>query len=77
MNGLIQSLVLGFVRTASASAGGWLVLHGYMTQDQTAGFIGSVCFLAALGFSIYDKLRVSDKITVAHETPPVQPLPFK
>ena len=77
MNGLIKALVLGAVRTFAASSGGWLVLHGYMAQDQTAGWIGSVCFIAALAFSAYDKLRVENKIDQAHATPEAAPLPFK
>lgn len=77
MNGLIQSIALGAIRTGAASAGAWLVAQGYMQQDSAAGFIGSVCFLAALGFSVFDKIAVKGKIAEAHATDPAAPLPFK
>lgn len=76
MNDLIKSIVLGVVRNGAALAGGWLVSHGVASGGDEQSFIGSVCFLAALGFTAWDKLVVKAKITSAQTsgnlaTPPV------
>jgi hypothetical protein len=65
MNGLIKAIALGAVRNGAALAGGWLVSHGVATGADEQSFIGSVCFLAALGFTAWDKLVVKDKIAAA------------
>ena len=69
MSDLIKAVVLGLVRNGAALAGGWLVSHGVATGADAQSFVGSVCFLAALGFTAYDKLVVHKKIGVALATP--------
>ena len=62
MNGLIQAVILGIIRSSAASGGAWLANNGYASGDQVQGFIGSVCFLGSLGFTIFDKVVVDNKI---------------
>lgn len=69
-NGLIKSMVLGIARNGAAAAGAWLVTHGYMAQNQMDGWLGSVMFLAALGFTVYDKVKVKQKLVTAVNLPP-------
>jgi hypothetical protein len=69
MNGLIQSIALGVLRTLAASGAAYLVTHGVMTSNQTDGFVGSVLFLGTLAFSAYDKLAVKAKIAGAAANP--------
>ena len=69
MNDLIKAIVLGVARNAAALAGGWLVSHGVASSADEQSFVGSVCFLAALGFTAWDKLVVKGKIAAALATP--------
>ena len=69
MNDLIKSIALGVVRNGAALAGGWLVSHGVASGADEQSFVGSVCFLAALGFTAWDKLVVKRRIAVALATP--------
>jgi hypothetical protein len=69
MNGLIKAIGLGVIRNAATAGGGWLVAHGYMAANQTDGFLGSVLFLAGLGFTVYDKIVVKKKIAIAASNP--------
>ena len=47
-----------------------LRLQGFDASGADAqSFIGSVCFLAALGFTAWDKLVVKDRIAAALATP--------
>ena len=66
--GLIQSIALGVVRNIAAAGGAYLVAHGATNASGEQGFVGSVCFLAALGFTAYDKLVVKGKINDAAAT---------
>lgn len=65
MSGLIQAMVLGVARNLAAAGGTWLLSHGIVNADGAQSFVGSVCFLAALGFTAYDKLVVHGKIQAA------------
>jgi hypothetical protein len=69
MNDLIKAIALGVVRNGAALAGGWLVSHGVASGADEQSFVGSVCFLAALGFTAWDKLAVKRKIGAALATP--------
>ena len=69
MNTIIKDIALGVVRNAAAAGGAWLVAHGVTNADGAQGFIGSVCFLAALGFTAYDKLVRQRQIGTALATP--------
>ena len=69
MNDLIKAIVLGVARNGAALAGGWLVSHGVTDGAEAQSFIGSVCFLAALAFTAWDKLIVKHKISTALASP--------
>ena len=69
MNDLIKAIALGVVRNGAALAGGWLAAHGVASGADEQSFVGSVCFLAALGFTAWDKLVVKGKIATALATP--------
>ena len=69
MNELIKAIALGVVRNGAALAGGWLVSHGVANGADEQSFVGSVCFLAALGFTAWDKLVVKRRISAALATP--------
>ncbi len=71
MYDLIKAIALGAVRNGAALAGGWLVAHGVASGADEQSFVGSVCFLAALGFTAWDKLVVKGKIAAAVATPTV------
>jgi hypothetical protein len=73
MPALFQSIILGLLRNVAALAGGWLVAHGVANAADEQSFIGSVCFLGALGFTAYDKLVVHKKIGDALVTPVAAP----
>jgi hypothetical protein len=75
MNALVRAIALGVIRNAATAAGAWLVAHGYMAASQSDGWLGSILFLAGLGFTIYDNFAVKSKIETAHATPAAQPLP--
>ncbi len=75
MNPMIQAVMLGILRTFSASAGGWLVAHGVMQANQQDSLTGSVLFLVPLLLSVVDKFVVKHKVLVAHTTSPTTPLP--
>lgn len=68
MNGLLKAVLLGGVRTLAAGIVPTLIAAGVMQQNQTNDFIGSVVFLATVGFSALDKFVVNRKITVAAAT---------
>ena len=69
MYDLIKAIALGAVRNGAALAGGWLVSHGVASGADEQSFVGAVCFLAALGFTAWDKLVVKGKIATALATP--------
>jgi hypothetical protein len=68
MNGLMESIILGVLRSIATAGGAYLVSHGVMTSDQTSGFVGSVLFLGGVGFSVFDKLVVKRKLVVTAAT---------
>lgn len=50
-----KDLFSGFVRHLATFGGGWLIAHGAMTSDQMNGWIGSICFLGGILWSLWDK----------------------
>jgi len=70
MNGLIKAIALGVVRNTAAAAGAWLVAHDVTNGSGEQSFIGSVCFLASLAFTAFDKLAAHKAIQTALMTPP-------
>jgi hypothetical protein len=52
---IIGDAIGSVARSAACTAGGALVAAGLMQQSQLASFEGSVIFLAALGWSVYEK----------------------
>lgn len=73
MNELIKAIALGVIRNAATSAGAWLVSNGILDNAGAQSFLGSVLFLAGMGFTIWDKFIVHHKIAEALATP--APLP--
>jgi hypothetical protein len=69
MNGLIQSILLGFARTAVAAGAGWLASKGFLSGDQVQGFEGSALFLIPVALSAVDKFVVKGKIAQAATNP--------
>ena len=60
MNGLIKAIALGVVRSLAMALGGYLLSKGYLDANTVTGVEGSICCLAAAGFSIWDKFGVND-----------------
>ncbi len=61
---MIQDILLGIVRHTATGVGGWMMANGYLgcehvSQCSTSvdGWLGSVMFLAGLGWSAYEKYR--------------------
>jgi len=69
MNGLIKAIALGVVRSLAMALGGYLLSKGYLDASTVTGVEGSICCLAAAGFSIWDKFGVNDKIVAAFNAP--------
>lgn len=69
MNPLIKAVLLGVIRSGVLALGGWIVSHGYATNDTAAQITGSLLALAAAGFSVVDKFVVDHKISTANFLP--------
>ena len=65
----VNNILLGMVRTALATAIPALIAGGWLKADEATGLLGSVCFLAALGLSAFDKLVRQHDVAVALATP--------
>lgn len=74
MNPMLESIVMGVVRSGALAAGGWVAAHAGsgITANNVAGSI--ICLVAA-GFSVYDKFVVKGKIATALATPVGAPAP--
>ena len=57
ISGLLQDIALGAVRHIATASGGWLMAHGYLANDQLSGWIGSLCFLAGIAWSAFEKIE--------------------
>ncbi len=68
MQGLFRDIVLGIVRTVAASLAGYLLTKGYISSDQVQGLIGSLCFLAVIAYSAWDKIDGAKKLQAATVT---------
>lgn len=64
-NGLISDVIGGVARHLSTGLGGYLLAHGLITSQDAQSLIGSVCFLAGLAWSVWQKYQ-------AQEAKPVQ-----
>jgi hypothetical protein len=53
----VQDIFLGLVRHFATFAGGWLIAHGFLENNQMAGWIGSVCFLGGIAWSAFEKVE--------------------
>lgn len=53
--GLIRDTVLGVVRHLATTGAGYLAAQGIISGDQKDSVIGSVLFLAGVGWSAYQK----------------------
>jgi len=62
-------MVLGAVRTGLAGAIPALVSTGWLPANQENALLGSLCFLAALGLSVFDKIVRGKEIKTALYTP--------
>ncbi len=69
MNGLIKAIALGVVRNLAMALGGYLLSKGWLDANTVTGVEGSICCLAAAGFSVWDKFGVNDKIVAAFNAP--------
>ncbi|HWY13710.1 MAG TPA: hypothetical protein VNX86_01055 [Rhizomicrobium sp.] len=52
-----RDIFAGIIRHFATFAGGWLMAHGLLTNDQLNGWIGSICFLGGIAWSAWDKWR--------------------
>jgi hypothetical protein len=62
---LIANVGMGAVRHFATALGGYLVAQGLADQSQVQPLIGSLMFLAGLGFSAYDKWAAKKKLGAA------------
>jgi hypothetical protein len=74
--GFIRSSVLGQLRGISYTASGFLVGHGWLTQDQYTAAAGVVFFVGAALFQLIDNFVVDGKFTFAINQP-APPVPVK
>ncbi|HTT82312.1 MAG TPA: hypothetical protein VMF67_02415 [Rhizomicrobium sp.] len=58
----VRDLFAGAVRHFATAAGGWLMAHGVLQNNQMAGWIGSICFLGGIAWSAWDKYQRTGRI---------------
>ena len=68
MSGLVQSIILGMVRSAVMGFGAWLLTKGYLDGSTVTNVEGSLICLASAGFTVFDKFVVNKKIATAAST---------
>jgi hypothetical protein len=64
-----QDTILGLVRHALTSAGGYLVADGLATSSQVSDAAGAIVILIGLAWSIWNKRQHAAAIKVALATP--------
>lgn len=52
-NSLVKSVSQSVVQDVATSAAAYFAAHGWITADQTQGFVGSVFFLGMLAVNAY------------------------
>ena len=62
---LINKLAAAGARHAATALGGYLVAQGLAEQSDVQPLIGSICFLAGLALSAFDKWQVKKKLATA------------
>ena len=59
---MTSEVIQGFVRHLFTTFGGYLAGLGYLSADEVQVFGGAVAVLIGLGWSIYNKKVVADKV---------------
>ncbi len=62
---LMHTLLAAGARHAATALGGYLVAQGLADQSQVQPLVGSICFLAGLALSVYDKWQAKQKSSAA------------
>jgi hypothetical protein len=57
-----KNLFAGAVRHFATFAGGWLIAHGILQNNQLNGWIGSICFLGGIAWSAWDKWQRAGEV---------------
>ena len=60
---MTSEVVQGFVRHLFTTFGGYLAGLGYLSSDEVQVLGGAVAVLIGLGWSIYNKKVVADKVS--------------
>lgn len=58
----VKDMFFGALRHLATAGGGWLIAHGFLTNDQRNGWTGCVFFLGGIAWSAWDKWEREGRI---------------